>query len=245
MILPDLHRGLFVIVLVSLLLLAVLPGRVFAQMPSPIRLATQLLPPYQMIEDGEMTGIAIDRVRCALDGVGLPYELHMMDLTSAQLLTESGKMDGFFVASQNPTRARFAVPSAPVIDEALAWYMRPGLHMDPVQVENRLSARYSAKFATNKWFNLHHLGYNVVMKPRDADSLLTMLINGDIDVALEYELVFEYFMARRGIDSTRFRKLPYEDVAMSVYFARTFDRARPAFRQEFDTQLRECKRREQ
>lgn len=123
--------------------------------------------------------------------------------------------------------------------------MRPGLHMDPVQVENRLSARYSAKFATNKWFNLHHLGYNVVMKPRDADSLLTMLINGDIDVALEYELVFEYFMARRGIDSTRFRKLPYEDVAMSVYFARTFDRARPAFRQEFDTQLRECKRREQ
>lgn len=221
--------------------LAVLsPGAAAAQEITPLRLATQVLPPYQMLEDGALAGVAVDRVRCALDAIGLPYELHLMDWSAAQLLTENGEMDGFFVGSSNAARRRFAVMSDPVIDEDLAWYMRPGLEIDPEDPADRLSARYSAKFATSKWLNLHRDGYNVVMKPRDAESLLAMLANGDIDVALEYELIFEHFMARRGLDPATFRKVAHEPNTMGVHFSKRFDAANPAFRGLFNRHLATC-----
>lgn len=213
-----------------------------AQERAPIRLATQILPPYQMIENGEMSGIAVDRVRCALDKMSQPYELHMMDWSTAQLMTENGDMDGFFVASQNSARERFAVSSGPVITESLMWYTRPGVSVDPTDPEGRLSARYSAKFASSKWLLLHREGYNTVMKPRDADNLLSMLINGDIDVALEYDLIFEYYIRQRGMDPTNFRAIPFTKVSNSVQFSRTFNAARPTFLPDFNTHLAECKR---
>jgi len=212
----------------------------FAQDRAPIRLATQVLPPYQMIENGEMTGIAVQRVRCALDGMGQPYELHMMDWSTAQLMTENGDMDGFFVGSSNSARERFAVASDPVVREALTWYMRRGSLIDPTHAEERLSARYSAKFATSKWLLLHREGFNVVMKPRDAQSLLAMLVNGDVDVALEYDVIFEFYIRERGMDPTDFRQIPYETNTMSVHFAKTFDAARPSFLSEFNAQLAQC-----
>lgn len=213
-----------------------------AQEEPVLRLATQFLPPYQMLEDGQMTGVAVVRVRCALDKIGLPYELHMMEWSEAQIATENGEMDGFFVGSSNASRERYAVASDPVITESLAWYMRRGLEVDPNDPADKLSARYSAKFATSKWLHLKSDDYNVVMKPRDAESLLKMLVSGDIDVALEYELIFEHYMTLRGIPLDEFRKIPDALNSMSVHFSKTFDNAHPAFRREFNVHLAECVR---
>lgn len=217
---------------------------VYAQERAPIRLATQVLPPYQMIENGEMSGVAVQRVRCALDSMGQPYELHMMDWSTAQLMTENGDMDGFFVGSRNSARDRFSVASEPVVSESLTWYMRKGMSIDPAEPEGRLSARYSAKFATSKWLLLHSEGYNVVMKPRDAESLLGMLINGDIDVALEYDTIFEYYIHKRGMDPADFRTVPYDTNSMSVHLSHQFDAARPSFLPDFNMHLAHCLRQE-
>ncbi len=216
-----------------------------AQDRAPLRLATQVLPPYQMIENGEMTGVAVERVRCALDGMGQPHEFHMMDWSAAQLMTENGDMDGFFVGSSNSARERFSVPSEPVVREALTWYMRPGSVIDPTDPEERLSARYSAKFATSKWLLLHREGFNVVMKPRDAESLLAMLVNGDIDVALEYDVIFEYYIRARGMVPSDFRQIPHQLNTMSVHFAKPFLDARPSFLAAFNAQLTQCMRQEE
>ena len=217
---------------------------VHAQERAPIRLATQVLPPYQMIENGEMSGVAVQRVRCALDSMGQPYELHMMDWSTAQLMTQNGDMEGFFVGSRNSARDRFSVASAPVVSESLTWYMRKGMSVDPADPEGRLSARYSAKFATSKWLLLHSEGYNVVMKPRDAESLLGMLVNGAIDVALEYDTIFEYYIGKRGMDPADFRRVPYDTNSMSVHFSHQFDAARPSFLPDFNMRLAHCIRQE-
>lgn len=224
------------------LFLALRAEPALAQERVPLRLATQFLPPYQMIENGEMTGVAVQRVRCALDGMGQPYEFHMMDWSVAQLMTENGDMDGFFVGSSNSARERFSVASEPVVREALTWYMRRGAVIDPTDPGERLSARYSAKFATSKWMLLHREGFNVVMKPRDAESLLAMLINGDIDVALEYDLVFEFYIRARGMEPTDFRKILHETTPNSVHFAKQFLNARPSFLAAFNSQLTQCMR---
>ena len=214
--------------------------RAHAQSVPVLRLATQALPPYQMIGGSEMTGVAVDRVRCALDAMGMPYELHMTVWSDAQLGTETGRFDGFFVGSANSARARYAVPSTPVVSEDLAWYLPLSSDIDPNDAGDALSARYSAKFATSKWQYLHRNGYNVVMRPRDAASLLNMLIVGDIDVALEYEMIFSHFMEERGFTEDQFRKIPFRRQDMSVHFAKRFTDANPLFLDRFNSQMQRC-----
>ncbi|TQF00098.1 MAG: amino acid ABC transporter substrate-binding protein [Spiribacter salinus] len=216
------------------------PGQVLAQSSPVLRLATQDLPPYQMIEGDEMTGVAVDRVRCALDAMNVPYELHMTVWADAQLGTQTGRFDGFFVGSANSARANYAVPSAPVVSEDLAWYLPLNSDIDPNDASDALSARYSAKFATSKWQFLHRNGYNVVMRPRDAESLLNMLIVGDIDVALEYELIFAHFMEERDLSEDQFQKIPFRRQDMSVHFAKPYTEANPLFLKKFDNQMQRC-----
>jgi polar amino acid transport system substrate-binding protein len=211
-----------------------------AQNLRTLRLATQELPPYQMIDGNEMFGVAVERVRCALDAMDVTYELHMTSWSGAQLGTETGRFDGFFVGSANASRARYALTSSPVVSEDLAWYLPLLSEIDPNDASDALSARYSAKFATSKWQFLHRGGYNVVMRPRDAESLLNMLIVGDIDVALEYEMIFSHFMEERGLSEHQFRKIPFRRQDMSAHFSKQFLNANPLFLNQFNVQIQRC-----
>ena len=206
----------------------------------PLRLATQILPPYQMIEDNQMTGIAVERVKCTLDALSIPYEFHMTSWADAQLGTETGRFDGFFVGSANSARAEYSIPSTPVVSEDLAWYLPLNSEIDPNNAADALRARYSAKFATSKWRYLHQNGYNVVMRPRDAEALLNMLLVGDIDAALEYELIFAHYMENRGVSEGDFRKIEFRRQDMSVHFAHRYIMADPQFLQRFNSQMQIC-----
>jgi len=216
-----------------------------AQSVMVIRLATQDLPPYQMILPDEdqaptLQGIAVDRVICALNTMGLPYEITLTDWSAAQLGTQTGEYDGFFVGSANASRARYSTPSIPVISEDLAWYLPLNSDVDPNDPADALNARYSAKFATSKWRFLMTNGYNVVMRPQNAQSLLNMLLVGEIDVALEYELIFQYYMEQRGITEDQFVKIPFRTQNMSVHFANQFLSANPSFLSRFDSSVQQC-----
>lgn len=231
-------RPLFATIAATLALWAGTGDRAAAQ--DVLKLATQNLPPYHMLVDGELVGIAVDRMHCALSAMARPYELHVIEWKDAQNGTRLGEFAGFFAGSANSDRAGYATASYPVISEDLAWYMPKGAGIDPNSEEDKVRARFSAKFATSKWLNLQRGGYNVVRKPRDAGSLLTMLDRGDIDVALEYELIFEYFMEQSGVSPEKFDKIPFRRQDLSVHFSNDFIRANPLFLSRFNRELERC-----
>lgn len=205
-----------------------------------LQLATQLWPPYQTLNGDEWGGVATERVQCALRRMNQPYELHMMRWDKAQLKVETNQMHGFFSGSNNATRAVYAVPSIPVISENLSWFVSPNLSLNLEDETAKYQARYSAKFNTNKWLSLKKEGYNVVKKPRDASALAQMLWQGDIDVALEYELVFEHSMAQLGIPENHFRKIAKGRQNLSVHFSKEFLRQNPGFLDTFNQALTLC-----
>ncbi|MEH6577999.1 MAG: transporter substrate-binding domain-containing protein [Amphritea sp.] len=205
-----------------------------------LKLATQLWPPYQTLEEGKMGGVALERVQCSLRRLGQPYELHMMRWDKAQLLVETNKMHGFFSGSNNSSRSRYSQSSDPVITEALSWFVTPGVRLDFEEESSKYQARYGAKFNTSKWLFLKKNGYNVVKKPRDADALLQMLWQGDVDVALEYELVFEHSMKKLGIPTDYFRRIPYRQQDLSVHFSKEFLKQYPSFLAAFNQALERC-----
>ncbi|WP_310621191.1 hypothetical protein [Flexibacterium corallicola] len=228
-------------VLLGIIALCLSVGTAHSQAYGVLRLATQQLPPYQILEGETLGGIAINRIMCVLDKIGMPYEIVVTGWSQAQLGTEMNDYDGFFVGSSNSARARYSVPSAPVVSDTLVWYMRRGTDVDPNNETDALRARYSAKFATTKWLSLKRNGYNVVKKPRDAGALLNMLLAGDIDVALEYELIFEHFMEKRGISSEGFTKISNETKDLSVHFSKKFLKVNPLFLDRFNSELPSCK----
>ena len=67
-----------------------------AQAIERLTLATQIWTPYQTVdENGEIGGVAVDRVKCALRRMGQPYEIRVMRWDKAQLMVETGEMHGF------------------------------------------------------------------------------------------------------------------------------------------------------
>ena len=223
------------------LLTLLLAAPVAAQSTQMIRLGTQDLPPYQMLDDGQIVGVAMDRVTCALDRMSQPHEILMMDWSRAQLMTQNRELDGFFVGSANSARARYATPSDPVITENLAWFMLPGRTFDPESGIDKVRARYGTEFATSKWLKLKQEGYNVVKKPRDAEGVLDMLLGGEIDVAFEYEMIFMHSVQARGLQSRDVRKISSQPQSSMVHFSNTFLASNPQFLQRFNSFLEMCK----
>ena len=207
-----------------------------------LQLATQNWPPYQTVNDGKMSGIAVQRVKCTLRKMGQPYQLRMMRWDKAQLLVETNEMDGFFSGSANAPRAKYAVPSDPLISIGRFWFIAPGTSLDFERQSSKFEARYGAKFNTSKWLFLKKNGYNVVKKPRDADALLQMLWRRQIDVALEYGRVFEHSMEKMGIPLDYFKRIEVSKQNLSVHFSKAFLKLNPNFLAAFNQSLASCKR---
>lgn len=220
------------------LVLFLLSGSAFAL--DRLYLATQEWPPYQTVDRGEIGGVAVERVQCTLRQMGQPYEITMMRWDKAQLLVEANKMHGYFSGSRSASRELYSDASDPLISEELSWFISPNVSLDLDDESAKYKARFSAKFNTNKWLNLKEEGYNVVKKPRDSDSLLQMLWQGDIDVALEYRLVFEHSMAQENIPLDYFRRVPYGTQDLMVHFSKDFLRKNPVFLGNFNKALKQC-----
>ncbi len=204
-------------------------------------LATQIWEPYQTVsENGDLGGIAVERVQCALRRMGQAYEIQVMSWDKAQLLVETSKMHGYFAGSLSKSRAAYAVPSGPVVSEKLSFFVSPDITASVKDETSKYNLRFGAKFNTNKWLSLKQGGYNVIKKPRDATSLLQMLWQGELDVALEYELVFEHSMKELNIPLDYFKRVERGTQDLAVHFSKGFIRQNPTFLKHFNESLLLC-----
>ncbi|WP_201797782.1 substrate-binding periplasmic protein [Photobacterium rosenbergii] len=205
-------------------------------------LATQNWSPYQTVNsDGDIGGVAVDRIKCTFRNMGQPYEIRMMRWDKAQLLVETGKVHGFFSGSANAKRASYAQASDPIVSENLAWFVSPAVRENINDETAKYSLRYGVKYNTNKWLSLKRDGYNVIKKPRDADSLLQMLWQGELDVAYEYELVFEEAMDKAGIPKDYFKKIRTSKQDLMVHFSKGFLAQQPSFLNRFNLAMAQCR----
>ena len=58
--------------------------------PARLHLTTQDWPPYQDYKHGQMQGLALDKVKCALSHMGQPYQITTVSYTHLTLPTMIG-----------------------------------------------------------------------------------------------------------------------------------------------------------
>ncbi|WP_258872129.1 transporter substrate-binding domain-containing protein [Thalassotalea euphylliae] len=203
-------------------------------------LATHDVYPHHYIERGEIKGRVIRQLQCAFNRMETPYRAEFGGWVDDELSLRTGKIDGIFAVSMNDTRKDYGELSTPLATKHLYWYFS-GTKLDVTQ-DNPLYQRYrvAAEFGSDEWFIIKRQKYNVRMKPKNAQSLVKMLINHEVDAILIDERVFEYQKNRANVGNLSFTRTPYQTIDLGVLFSTAFLQKNPRFLASFNLAVSNC-----
>ncbi|EAR62079.1 transporter substrate-binding domain-containing protein [Neptuniibacter caesariensis] len=207
--------------LVLCLLLTVSPAR--AADKDTLRFVVPEFPPYTYLQDGNIAGIGVRKIRSYLDELGTPYELSLVpNYGRAVQEVKHGRADGFFLATENEERNSFAVFSTPIVINNWSWFFPAESTVNPSDTDFKKTARIATHLKTNthKW--LLKNGYKVVYSPSDVDSLVKTLHHKRLTAVFLAEAVFWESCERQGIPTDRFRQVVESGRPMGIYISKQF-----------------------
>ncbi len=220
-----------------------------ADMPSKtVLLTTHNLPPYgsfsygqkpRAIADEAFRGIAVDRVRCVFEKLGVHLEIRVYPWKRAQSMVQDGEADGFFAASRHIQRDEFAVMSDVVADQKWNWYLRKENPLSPDDPLFKETATVGGFIGANMLSWMQENNYNITATPSNTEQLLKMLLAGRVDAVLANNHVMDALLLRYGVKDD-VKVYLNQDKPLYVYFAKSFLTANPGFLDAFNTALGAC-----
>ncbi len=156
--------------------------------------------PYTYEHNDSIQGAGVERVSDILKSLGIPFSLSLVpNYGRAVAETRNGRCDGFFLATQNSERDSIAHFSGPLMINRWCWFT---LRDAPLQVGDstfKLTARVATPINSNthKW--LKYENYNVAYPVTDVSVLVTLLLDGLVDVVFVSEEVFLHQLNQQKI----------------------------------------------
>jgi len=210
--------------------------------PERLLLATQEWRPYQYMDDGEMKGPGIEKLKCIMRILKQPYQITMTDWDRAQISVEVGVQHGFFLASQSSRRDKYAEYSMPVMKQVWSWFSLS----DSIDIQSEMfkeKIAVTAIFGSNKWFWLHRSGYRVEKKPRQPETLVELLLGGDVGAVLANDFVMENAIKTSGVSYRAITRTVVKNKPLGTYFSKKFTKQYPLFLGEFNQAITQCEER--
>ena len=217
-----------------LLLLCLLP--VISQ-AAAIRLDTSAEEPYQVVVDGELSGLSVTVLGCIFEQLQQPYSIRLTSFSRARQNVRKQVADGFFSSAPDSQVDGYAQLSAPLLIEKWYWYA-----LDP-HVLNRpiwdSDLRIGGVLGSNSLTWLESRGLPVTQKVPRLEQLLALLERGRIDLLLADSNV----MSNLTEVSSREKPLLQRFVRYSplgVYFSHDFLNQHPDFLKAFNRHVEDC-----
>lgn len=211
-----------------------------AKADGTVMLATHDVYPHHYVERGEIKGQVIRQLQCAFNRMETPYRAEFGGWVNDELNLRTGKIDGIFAVAINDTRKAYGELSKTIATKNLYWYFS-GTKLDVTQ-DNPLYQRYrvAAEFGSDEWFMIKRQKYNVRMKPKNAEALVKMLVNHEVDAILIDERVFEYQKSKANVGNLTFTRTPYQKIDLGVLFSSAFLQKNPRFLTSFNQAVSNC-----
>lgn len=207
-----------------------------------VRLATHEQAPYGSTgPDGSFDGIAVRVVQCVFKRLGRPLKIEVYPWQRAQLLAQSGAVDGFFPATIKAERLQWASASEVIAEQKWVWYLRADSSWDPLSDTFKQHARVGAHLGSNRLKLLEEQGYQVVIRPATDDQLLKAFMKGRADAILGGDLGMAEAMREQGVNPRSLRTVVAQNSPLHAYFGLKFLQAEPEFLRRFDAQLSACR----
>jgi ABC-type amino acid transport substrate-binding protein len=207
--------------------------------PQPyLRLETSLASPYQTFRNGELTGYAVDTVKCVLDKIGAQYQFSIVPPKRAQLDLVMGRSSGFFSSIGQSNLDKYATLSAPIVLEK--WYWFSLATISSTTHSSLMTAKIGVLRGSNqeKWLLSNNIPIH--QSANKIESLLKLLQRRRIDLFIADDSVV------REVNSTensmnlllynRFEKY----TPMGVYISNQESEKHPSIMDDFNDKLSEC-----
>lgn len=207
-----------------------------AAMPVNIRLDTSQEPPYQMLVDGQLGGLAVEVVECIFERLQQPHSIEVTSLNRARLNVRQQLAEGFFSSAPTPQSDAYAQLSAPLLIEKWYWYARDAqvLNRQPWEGELRIGGVLGSN--SLGWLELR--GIAVAQTVSRHEQLVRLLERGRIDLFLADQEVMRSITADSDNPPLQRRFARY--TPLGVYFAREFLDQHPGFLRAFNRQVQDC-----
>ena len=205
-----------------------------------IRLTTHNLCPYGCYQMGEFKGIAVDRVKCALQKLKTPFQIDILPWKRAQYLVKENKADAFFAASAKKGRNTFAQKSDKVAEQIWQWVFLKNSKLNPKDKRFKKQARVASFIGANMLDWLLENKYNVTSKPKNSEDLLKMLMSKRVDAILINNLVLDKLILKEEFKFLSLNRIDVKNKPLFVYFNKAFLKKHPQFLNGFNKYLSLC-----
>jgi len=180
-------------------------------------------------------------LNCVFKLMDRPYRISSVPWTRAQLGTQKGVYDGFFMASKNATRDLYAVRSDPFFNIKWLYVVNKesGISPDDANFSDHL-------FTANKgsarltWLQSQFDKKQVISTTGSQNSLI-MLNRGRVDVNLQNDENFKTVLKDLQLNFEDFDTFVAKSKPVGLYVSKEFLQREPDFMNQFNASLKLCK----
>lgn len=228
---------------VTLLTLSLFPAlaAMAAEDAKPLRLVTNIAPPYQMLVNGKLGGTSTEALDCIMKAINVPYEVDVAPWPRAREQVRAGTMDGFFSAAPEVESTTDGSLSQPLALERWVWVTQKDSRVTRQGLLNGTTdAMVGAVMGSNQLKWLQQKQFSVNVSARSATQLLRMLVAGRLQAALIDEASLALAMVEAQIPPADLKIAFQKYAPLGVYFSAKFLAQKPDFLKSFNSRIGAC-----
>ncbi|MGF1696448.1 transporter substrate-binding domain-containing protein [Vibrio lamellibrachiae] len=196
-------------------------------------------PPYTTVNsEGVPVGIGIDKMDLVLDSIDVKYSIEVGS-NHGRALKElrRGRSDGFYMASKNDERDRYAVFSESLMINRWVWVvlMEGSENLRPKSLAFKTDAKVMSLLNTNTSYWLLRNEYKALPPAADIKSLVTALDEKQVDAIFVAEVVFSHLAE----GSNKYKIILEKEKEFGIYVSNDFVEENPMFMFELNSAIRE------
>lgn len=210
------------------------------QRPSLI-LSTNIAPPYQIeTAEGQLTGIAVERMDCILSQMGWDFTTRVVPWKRAQRDVETEHSQGYYSAAHLDALDQHATLSSPLILEKWYWYATDkSLLKWNTETKAKRLVGVILGANTEAWLDQHD--FKRYRTFQDARQLVGSLLLGRLDLFLaDQHTIREVMQAWPEAERSKIHSRFSRYTPLGAYWSHTFLQKHPAFMDEFNHTISLC-----
>lgn len=205
-----------------------------------LTLSTYEFSPYVYIQDGQVYGDSIEKIKCTLAQLNKPYKITVRNWFSGYLRLINEKQDGFFIVQESSDLSPYGEISSPMTNQTLTWFYGKDKNYK-INHTTKSQLKFAAVYGSQEWFELKRNGYNLIKKPRNIQDLISLLKNKEANVVVADEIAFKSAVKASGEFEDYFNSTLFKKIKLGVYFSNEFLTKEPDFLPDFNIALGACR----
>ena len=223
-----------------IIIASIFVSQTLSALPNSVKLSTKLWPPYHYYNNkGDLTGISVKVIECSLLKLGIDLTIEVVPWARAQQHTKLGISDGFFSASWNASRDKYATRSVDIAPQNWVWYTLSEANIDTGTDEFKKHAKVIGTRGSNIVHWLKKNDFNIAAETQDLDNMVNMVLKGRADAFMANELVAQSALSESE-ELVKLKKTVARSMPVGVYFNHPFLSKHPDFLEAFNQSVEAC-----